>query len=57
MVPVAVRQGTRRICLTLPKIKMQVNPELWRNQRIYKMSSLQFFNGFDYFYTILPKFQ
>ncbi len=57
MVPVAVRQGTRRICLTLPKIKMQVNPELWRNQRIYKMSSLQIFNGFDYFYTILPKFQ
>ena len=44
MVPIAVRQGTRRICLTLPEtsnsIKMQVNPELWRNRRIYKMSSL-----------------
>ena len=43
MVPIAVRQGTRRICLGLPEttnsIKMQVNPELWRNRRIYKMSS------------------
>ena len=46
MVPVAVRQGTRRICLTLPKIKCRLTQNSGEIKEFIKCRLYNFSMGF-----------